>query len=148
MSLSSFFTVKLIMTQSRDSRTQLGDHPVKVLSYLRYSKVLPGKLGSKTNFDQNTPYSLGGHKKSKFLGLISSQVNPIPFLYLRHRVKYFCPNQSGSAALRVVIIQKLKKQKALYFLQLLKFEDSTLLTWVIEIEKNAVSQSLIKNWQN
>ena len=46
---------------------------------------------------------IGGHKKSKFLRLISSQVNPIPFLYLRHPVKYFCPNLSGSAA-RVLII--------------------------------------------
>ena len=85
---------------------------------------------------------LGGHKKATFLGLISSQVNPIPFLYLRHRVKYFCPNQSGSAALRVLIFQKgtskgntskfldwpyisapdqkLKKQNELSFLQLLK----------------------------
>ena len=49
--------------------------------------------------------ALGGHKKSKFLGLISSQVNPIPFWYLRHHVKYFCPNQSGSAALRGIIFQ-------------------------------------------
>ena len=48
---------------------------------------------------------LGGHKKSKFLGLISSQVNPILFMYLRHPVKYFCQKQSGSAALIVVIFQ-------------------------------------------
>ena len=49
--------------------------------------------------------TLGWHKKSNFLELISSQVNTIPFLYLRHPVKYFCPIQSGSAALRVVIFQ-------------------------------------------
>ena len=41
--------------------------------------------------------TLGGHKKSKFLGIISTQVNPIPFLYSKHPVKYFCPYQSGSA---------------------------------------------------
>ena len=44
--------------------------------------------------------TLGGHKKSKFLGIISTQVNPIPFLYLRHPAKYFCPNQSGNAIIQ------------------------------------------------
>ena len=42
--------------------------------------------------------TLGLHKKSKFLGLISSQGDPIPFLYLRYPVKYFFPNQSGSGS--------------------------------------------------